>query len=99
MYIHYHPSPFPALLNFQNRQLFISTAPLHLTSLYTLIMIDVPLYRGYSQLRTRTAPKKVLCSWALTYCRVLRRCVSLISCNPCTPSLLPGLPCEDLPHS
>ena len=45
------------------------------------------LYRGYSKVRTRTAPRKVLCSYAQTYRRALRRCVSLISSNPCTQKL------------
>ena len=40
-------------------------------------------YRGYSKVRIRTAPRKVLCSKAQTYRRVLRRCVSLISSYPC----------------
>ena len=41
-------------------------------------------YRGYSTLRTRTAPRVVLCSQAYPYRRTLGRCVFLISSNPCT---------------
>jgi len=41
-------------------------------------------YRGYSKIRTRTGPRKVICSYAETCRRVLGRCVSLISSNPCT---------------
>ena len=36
--------------------------------------------QGYSELRTHTAPRVVLCF----YLRTLRRCVSLISSNPCS---------------
>ena len=43
-------------------------------------MSEVPLY---SLIRTRTAPRKVLCSQVQTYRRVLWRCVSLVSSNPC----------------
>ena len=40
-------------------------------------------YRGYSSLRTHSAPRMVRCSWVKTYRRVLGRCVSLILSNPC----------------
>jgi len=45
-------------------------------------------YRGYSNLRTRTAPRRVLCSYVQTYRRPLGRCVSLLSSNPCSNNSL-----------
>ena len=41
-------------------------------------------YRGYSKLRTHTAPRKVLYSYVHTYRRVLGLLMSLISSDPCT---------------
>jgi hypothetical protein len=43
-----------------------------------------PHCRGYSKLRTHTAPRKVLCSQIWTYRRALGRCVSILSSIPCT---------------
>jgi len=51
--------------------------------LRALVVHHTNVYRVYSKERTRTAPRKVLCFCAQTYRRVLQRCVSLISSNPC----------------
>ena len=42
-----------------------------------------PVYKGYSKLRTHTAPRVVLCCQDWPYDRTLRRCVSLVPSNPC----------------
>ena len=41
------------------------------------------VYRGYSRIRTHSAPRVVLFFKAYPYCRTLGRCVSLFASNPC----------------
>jgi hypothetical protein len=65
-----------------------SNTPGHVTPrlwvLRELLSPPCGMYRSYSKLRTRTAPRVVRRAYTWAYGRTPGRCVSLISSNPCT---------------
>ena len=69
-------------------RLWLGRAPRSTRSLVCIRSSNPPMYRGYSNLRTCTAPRVVICSQAWASCRTLGRCVSFISSDPCEETFI-----------